>query len=376
MNKLKEMVISYLNMGLNPTVVSFEDDGLYYLFDKLLKGTEKSNSYDPVYSFVHLTLNYLPEITTESVEQAIEKELQRDIFTGNTILETYDNGVECVCILDDIAFIDDVVGTIKITDNLIKKYRGILRFVYIVEDPLLIQNLKGKISPISSFFDAIMYKRIGEFWAQSELAELAENQFKFKIDQNKLEEISINSNNHLGIFKRLYKDHVLKLATTERYLELLIESLDKLLVNTFKKVIKGVKLTTEEEVIYKAYEEVGFIQDNSITIPLIEKMIKGIVIPNKIIFNNSSGQIEGMDLNLFNTSERAILEALLNTEEIISKNQLGDIIWKEKAKDKYSEWAIDQRIARLRKKLIDLGFNIDIQTIYGQGFKLSFIEKR
>ena len=40
----------------------------------------------------------------------------------------------------------------------------------------------------------------------------------------------------------------------------------------------------------------------------------------------------------------------------ISREELAEVVWGDEADEKYSEWAIDKRISRLRKNLKDLGF--------------------
>ncbi len=375
MNELKKSVISYLNMGLNPTVISFQDDGLYYLFDKLLQGVTTSNSYDPAYSFVHVTLNYLDDLTSKNIENEIHEQLQNDNFEGDTIIETYLNDIVTVCVLDDIAFIDNVEKAIKAVDSLITKYRGALLFVYVVEDPMLVNTLKNKVDSSTHFFDAIMYQKIGKHWSTKDLDDLFSKQFYNKISPKILNSISLKTNNHLGTFKRLYKDNVLNFESTEKYIRLMLDSFDNSLLNTFKKLSKSFELTAEEQEIIQAYSNVGFIKDNQITIPLFREVIDKIIIQNKITLNESSGSLQGIDLNYFNTTEREIIENLYKAENELTKAQIGDIIWKDKVNERYSEWAIDQRIARLRKKIIDLGFNIDIRANYKKGYQLTFINK-
>lgn len=370
MNVLKEQVLSYLNYGLNPTVIGFKDDGLYYLFDKLLQGTERStSSYDPTFTFVHVTLNYLKELSLQSVETAINEELAHDSYPGNTILETIQNEVEVVCVYDDLSFVENKTLAIEIADNLVKKYRKKLHFIYIVEDPLLIEELQGKVPASSSIFDAFIYQEIGKAWSTPELIEVLTQQFKQIIEQDDIEEIKAKSNNHFGIFKRMYQDKVLNVQSIPRYISLLIEDFKKDNLNAFKKVTNHGELTDQEKNIIDAYKKVNFIDDQSITVPVLAEAINSSIVKNKVELDESE-HLTGLDLHLLTKSERAIIELLMKTDEVITKEQVADIIWKEKANEKFSSWAIDQRIARLRRKLIDFGFNIDVQTVYGKGYKL------
>lgn len=370
MNQLKDKVVGYLNMGMHPTVVSFPDDGLFYLFDTLLQGKTKSNSYDPVYTFVHVTLSSLPEITSQTIEIEIEKSLKHDAHPGETILDTYLNGVDTVCVLDDVAFLDTIPQAVNAADSLIKKYRGNLHFVYIVEDPFILLSQAKQIPATSSFHDAVLFQKIGDHNSTKDLDTRFSQQFKQTLNPKLLETITQQSKNHYGTFKRMYKDAIMQTDTINQYAELLIEGFDSRIITTFKKIIKQKTLSEEEKQIADIYKKVGFINDDSIAIPVFQAFLESYMRVTAVN-TNTEAQIDLIDLLQFSPSERDILTYLDKADGIISKDDMGTIIWKNKVKEKYSEWALDQRIARLRKKLMDLGYKIDIQTIYGKGYILS-----
>lgn len=57
--------------------------------------------------------------------------------------------------------------------------------------------------------------------------------------------------------------------------------------------------------------------------------------------------------------------------KVISREQLGKVIWGSKVTEEYSDWAIDQSISRLRKKLGDNAYKPEyLKTIRGRGFIL------
>ena len=369
MRTIKERVISYLNIGLNPTVIGFDDDGLVYLLDDLLNGVENSNSYDPTFTFVHVNLRYIEKLTVQAVECEINNNLSRDSFPGDNIYETCESEVEVVCVVDDLPFVDDIIKAVEVCDILIRKYRGKLRFVYLVEDPLFIDKIKTLIPPSSSIFEALIYQIVGESWEEGAFAKVHEERFRAHLDVDVLNKVSQSSNNHYGLFKRLYQDEVLGTNSTKRYIQMLINNFDTKVLNTFKKVVKGYELTPQEEDIKEAYEKVGFIKNSRITIPLLSEAIENTIVKSKIDVNEKAGLV-GLDLNLLTPAERKIVEELLVTEETVTKDTIANLIWENKSAEKYSDWAIDQRVARLRRKLMDLGFNIDIRTIYGKGYKL------
>lgn len=63
---------------------------------------------------------------------------------------------------------------------------------------------------------------------------------------------------------------------------------------------------------------------------------------------------------------------LKQPNKVCSRDEVARAIWGPEADDKYSDWAIDQLISKLRKKLIILGLiNKVIITIRGRGYKFS-----
>lgn len=369
MTELREKVISYLNLGLNPTVVGFQDDGLYYLFDKLLQGKQTASSYDPTFSFVHISLSSLTTISIESIEEQVNLQLERDAYPGDTVIETLDHEVQVVCVFDDIAYIEAPELAVKAGDALIKKYRGMIHVVYIVENPMLINEMKTSLNANSSFFDGIIYQEIGGSWRTKDLAGEFADQFRKKLSDKQIQQISSMSNNHYGLFKRMYKDKVLEIDSSDRYAKLLVESMDPDIIRAFQKQGNKTTLTDLQENVIDAYSRVGFLEGGSITIPVLGEIVHNSHISTNIDIDEESRLI-GLDLNVFTQDERRIVEMLMTADEIRSKSEIADAIWKDKSTEKYSDWAIDQRIARLRRKIIDNGFNIDIQTIYGKGYQL------
>lgn len=84
-------------------------------------------------------------------------------------------------------------------------------------------------------------------------------------------------------------------------------------------------------------------------------------------------------INLINKSielskrEKRILVNLLKSDgKILSRDALAEIIWKDDVLDKYSEWAIDKAISRIRKKLNSSKLpDINLETCKRKGIKIS-----
>jgi len=86
---------------------------------------------------------------------------------------------------------------------------------------------------------------------------------------------------------------------------------------------------------------------------------------NNLIVNNINVN------NYFSRREKRVLIFLLkNRGEIVSRDQVGSIMWTNNPQ-LYSDWAVDQFIYRLRKKLLFLGFDkAFVKTIKNKGFMI------
>ena len=59
-----------------------------------------------------------------------------------------------------------------------------------------------------------------------------------------------------------------------------------------------------------------------------------------------------------------------NSDKLRSRDEIGDTLWGKESYEKYSDWAIDQLMSKLRKKLEKLGIKDRLATVRGKGYKL------
>ncbi len=72
----------------------------------------------------------------------------------------------------------------------------------------------------------------------------------------------------------------------------------------------------------------------------------------------------------FTRQEYSILTLFLkNSGKILTRDDIGAILWGDSSYEKYSDWAIDQLMSKLRKKLKEIGVNVEISTLRGRGYK-------
>ena len=74
----------------------------------------------------------------------------------------------------------------------------------------------------------------------------------------------------------------------------------------------------------------------------------------------------------FTPQEYEVLKLLLKEpNKLRSRDEIGDILWGENSDDKYSDWAIDQLISKLRKKISQMGVKEKtLLTIRSKGYKI------
>ncbi len=70
--------------------------------------------------------------------------------------------------------------------------------------------------------------------------------------------------------------------------------------------------------------------------------------------------------------EQLVLEFLLKNEgQIVSKTDIAKILWQNSWEEKYSEWAIDKFLSRLRSSLSSINYKKALKTVKGKGVILA-----
>lgn len=108
-----------------------------------------------------------------------------------------------------------------------------------------------------------------------------------------------------------------------------------------------------------------------ITVPLFTSYIKQITTADKNLRFDGRGVYLNdtpIDAN-FTKLEREIFTFLIQKpNSLITREQIAAIIWPQDSAEKYSDWAIDSHISRLRKKFARLGLDEKmLETVKGKG---------
>jgi DNA-binding winged helix-turn-helix (wHTH) protein len=74
----------------------------------------------------------------------------------------------------------------------------------------------------------------------------------------------------------------------------------------------------------------------------------------------------------FTRQEYSILTLFLkNPGKVLTRDDIGSVLWGDSGYEKYSDWAIDQLMSKLRKKLRQVGVDVEIHTLRGRGYKFT-----
>lgn len=95
---------------------------------------------------------------------------------------------------------------------------------------------------------------------------------------------------------------------------------------------------------------------------------------SELEYNSHRGAIllhgRPIDEKFTHQEHQVLLEFFKNPESIISRDELGAALWGTESYDKYSDWAIDQLMSKLRRKIKELGSTTRLNTLRGRGYKL------
>lgn len=142
------------------------------------------------------------------------------------------------------------------------------------------------------------------------------------------------------------------------------------------KVNSGAMITKElEENNFSYLAAVGLVKiiDKKVVlgIPLLSIALKNSIDSREIQILDRELYIGGNKVkSSLSIGDLNILHTLMSESgKLVDRKLLARVLWSESAEEKYSDWAIDRRISRLRAKLKEIGINSDlIKTVKGRGY--------
>ena len=123
--------------------------------------------------------------------------------------------------------------------------------------------------------------------------------------------------------------------------------------------------------------KVGFIRKQGkeyvCTVPLFERYRKAMLFSRHrlAVKDKDKLYLDGTNVSThFSRSQRRILQTLVRkSPEVVTRQEMSSAIWPSNTLERYSDWAIDSHVSRLRTKLVQLGIPQDtIMTVKAKGF--------
>jgi len=153
-----------------------------------------------------------------------------------------------------------------------------------------------------------------------------------------------------------------------------------------KKISRGVQITEAELEKAEVLLQLGLLSQTpknqlSITSDLLGEVISdedsldnNETSTQELTFNDETSAISYNGKSLeenFTRQEYTLLSSLLKAKgTLLTKEGIGEALWGDNSYEQYSDWAIDQLMSKLRKKLKNLGVSAEIVTLRGRGYVL------
>lgn len=204
----------------------------------------------------------------------------------------------------------------------------------------------------------------------------------YKIARAQEDKIIAGCGGHLWFVKEAVRElmSINKWSLEDEGMYFRIRSTYKLLLSseqdTLRKIHGKKKISTPEESHSLAYLKGMNMIDkhNQHTIGLLKDFfLKREQTAGEFLLQDNRMMLNGISLErFFSRQERRVMKLLLSRgNEVVSRDELAKGIWPTNTAERYSDWAIDQLISRLRKRLTELSLpSTLIQSLRGKGYLL------
>jgi len=135
-------------------------------------------------------------------------------------------------------------------------------------------------------------------------------------------------------------------------------------------------MNAEKEVL-EYLKNIGMIEVNGGSYTLYPEFLNDINLEDDDVERGAPiGKIDMKKLNsLLTFHEQRVLELLMQNEgDIVARDKVAEKMWESDVDERYSDWAIDQLMYRLRQRLSQGKVPLTIKTKRGQGFVLLSVD--
>lgn len=228
------------------------------------------------------------------------------------------------------------------------------------------EKLQGSV-----FLQNILYRKIYGPEDCLQFIKYLENRWKLKLNQEFKQFVVKSIGGHLLLIKeaiRIKRDQ-LNIPNSE----LLSGSILK------KKALTLFNLLSQEDqsqiknlLSYRPYESSEYLEKTEIVKEGLLQIYYWNFIKNDILQLGGESLTDQLSL-ILSPSEKRIYDHLTTNKGIVSREEIAFELWGSIWEEKYSDWAIDMLIYRLRSKIKSANLNLKIHTKRGQGFVLQSV---
>lgn len=238
------------------------------------------------------------------------------------------------------------------------RYQYSVKFTFIVISNIsTIRKLVTEKSLIH-IYPKFILKPTDEQDSQKYLNKLQE-WFNHKLTMSQTKAIVKLSGGHPGLIKSLFLllKHQINIEVDNVEKILAEESIECRIQNSLEDIFLKGKIDLKNK---EFLDRIGFLKDGEVFSPLFKNYIE-----NRVNENDLSSALA------LTKTESDLLEFFQrNISQLVSRKDIAHVIWANNWEDKYSDWAIDQTVSRLRAKIKQTNMKYNLITKRGQGFIL------
>ncbi len=254
------------------------------------------------------------------------------------------------------------------------QYEGCWKVVFLFESDITSETNRDLLGSTHFYAQEFYYPHFDSLESTRFVHYLAKSWDMPKLTKSKAHKIVSMCGGQMWLLKHIMReyhtnakldfDRLAELPGTEFRLNLISQAL----TGTEIAVLSGQLTDTSTQ---RYLERVGLFANGKCTVPLLRDYIQRIIFSKKLVVKNR--EIFCNDVNLrhsFSPQENNVLCLLIKQKgHGVSRDAIADALWGDDVEEKYSVWAIEQLIKRLRLKLKEIGLpDSYIKTFHKIGY--------
>ncbi|MCL5090931.1 MAG: winged helix-turn-helix domain-containing protein [Patescibacteria group bacterium] len=334
------------------------------------------------YQIFYFDLDSLPEESEEGYFQfmlntmgLMPSQTQKAFFTvKETIGQWLKDGYHLIFILgrfDDLNFSETFFNNLKALWDLDCTK---IHFLFAVNRNLNLEKygkLKTVLSQNCLYFSLLAKK--DELFVLKRLANL----YHYKVNRDQEKEILALAGGHptfIRILLKIFSEE--KAFHLSEELKIIIADLWESFSGEEKKYLSKLAKQERVETCQERLLALKVIRDNKIFSPLFEDFIKEKALEKipEVAFDKENGRLlidrEPVKEKLSLREYQLLANFWQKQNQVITREEIAEILWGKDAYEKYSDWSIDKIIYQLRKKIKEIGLQENqLEAVKGRGYR-------